>query len=214
MPQKPPLKSPISTDSPPPLLGRVILSLIFLFIDAMTPIQEVDSAIRVTPSKANKPFRSHSSSSPKTKQHLSVPKAVPIGALSRGNGATSKHVNNVVKHPTLNSAEIDKSLLRDKRAMFYKTSMSDKGVDVVDVDFPGCCPLIRVFKKTFWYRTKIARTETCYCIDCQIKDLVTGNYGSNCEDCKFNGIVPDRILRKRWNQNVILILRKKYWIRK
>jgi hypothetical protein len=32
-----------------------------------------------------------------------------------------------VKQPTLDSAEIDKSLLRDKRAMFYKTSMSDKG---------------------------------------------------------------------------------------
>ena len=50
---------------------------------------------------------------------------------------------------TIDSAEIDKTLLKNKRAMFYKTSMSDKGVDIVDVDFPGCCPLIRVFKKTF-----------------------------------------------------------------
>ncbi len=114
----------------------------------MILVQEAANGTKATPSKMSKPFRSQSSSSPKVNQHLSVPKAVPNGAISRGNGATAKHVNNV-KHPTLNSAEIDKSLLRDKTAMFYKTSMSDKGVDVVDVDFPGCCPLIRAFKKSF-----------------------------------------------------------------
>jgi hypothetical protein len=65
------------------------------------------------------------------------------------NGAGSSKPEGAVKQPTIDSAEIDKSLLREKRGMFYKTSMSDKGVDIVDVDFPGCCPLIRVFKKSF-----------------------------------------------------------------
>ena len=96
-----------------------------------------------------KPRRSVSCSSPKGK-HLSVPRPVPGGSNNHArtaNGAGPSRKD--MKQPTIDSAEIDKSLLRDKRAMFYKTSMSDKGVDIVDVDFPGCCPLIRVFKKSF-----------------------------------------------------------------
>jgi hypothetical protein len=42
------------------------------------------------------------------------------------NGAAQSRKSSGIKQPTLDSAEIDKSLLRDKRAMFYKTSMSDK----------------------------------------------------------------------------------------
>lgn len=97
--------------------------------------------------KKLKPFRSQSGSSPKGK-HLSVPRLMPGNQTRQSNGAALKH-DPSVKQPTIDSAEIDKTLLKNKRAMFYKTSMSDKGVDIVDVDFPGCCPLIRVFKKTF-----------------------------------------------------------------
>ena len=102
--------------------------------------------------KKMKPIRSVSCSTPKGK-HLSVPRPVPGcgngGNTRTANGAGPSRKDPNQKQPTIDSAEIDKSLLRDKRAMFYKTSMSDKGVDIVDVDFPGCCPLIRVFKKSF-----------------------------------------------------------------
>lgn len=109
---------------------------------------------------------------PSPKNNVEVDKTfltVPYPATKASNGTLSKLIrqgsfivkvikfdyfivlgNKHIKQPTLDSAEIDKTILKEKRSMFYKSSMSDNGVNIVEVDIPGCCPFFRVFKKAMW----------------------------------------------------------------
>ena len=121
-----------------PNLKSELICFTFFNTDDIIPREGLRNGFSQTPTKKKTSFRGLSTySSPKGK-HLSVPKTVPgVGVVAgsgshglRSNGATPKsnnnNNNNNVRHPTIDSAEIDKSLLKNNRAMFYKTSMSDK----------------------------------------------------------------------------------------